>query len=175
MTPFRISLYADLNLTLTDAHLGMRMLEYLDPKIAEKAKKIMSEYDRSKRSRVLSVARMINGKTIDQLHEASEKAVKDVNIAGYIANDLKTLKPTILVIWTDTPRLTVETFRKLKLDPVYNSSGKYIFIKIYATELQQEQGVLTGEVTYMPDELERHFIQASEQLEFLRENIELIA
>lgn len=167
-------LYADLNLTLTDKHLAMKMLECLDPEIARKAREIMGNEERSKRSRVLSIARLVKGKTILELQEASEKAAGDVNVPDYMIEDLKTLKPTRLVIWTDTPRQTVDVYKELKLNPVYNSSGEPLFIAAYATELAHENGILTGEVTYIPDEFERHNIQTLEQLAFLKKNIELI-
>lgn len=171
---FQDKLYADLNLTLTDSHLAMTMLKYLDAEIAREAKKIMSNKDRSKRSRVLSVARLVAGKTIPELLYASEKATRDVNVAEYIVEILKTLKPTQLTILTDTPRQTVDFFKEMKLNPVYNSSGDPAFITVYATELLHEDGVLTGKVGYIPDELERHNIQTLEHLAFLKKNIGLI-
>jgi hypothetical protein len=173
--PIQDKLYADLNLTLTDKHLAMTMLEYLNREIAEKAKKIMSHTESSKRSRVISVAKLVKGITINELQEASEKAAEDVNIAEYIVEDLKNLKPTRLVIFTDTPRETADIFKEKKINPVYNSSGEFTYITVHATELEQKDGILTGNITYIPDELERHNIRTLDQLAFLKKHLELIS
>ena len=172
--PLPDRLYADLNLTLTNMHLAMRMLEYLNSRIAEQARAIMSDERSLKRSRVAAVAQLVKGiKEID-LIEASRKAAEDVNIAEYFRTDLETLKPTSLVIFTDSPAQTAYQFKELKLDPVYNSSGKLLPIRIYATELDMIEGVLTGRVKYIPDEIERHSIISKEHLAFLQDNIHSI-
>jgi hypothetical protein len=87
--PFQDKLYSDLNLTLTDKHLAMIMLEYLSKEIAEKAKKIMSHTEISKKSRITSIAGLVKGISIQEMQEASEKAAEDVNIAEYIVEDIR--------------------------------------------------------------------------------------
>jgi hypothetical protein len=173
--PLQDKLYADLNLTLTDKHLAMIMLEYLNKEIAEKARRIMSHTEISKRSRVASIARLVKGITIPEMQEASERAAEDVNIAEYIVEDIRNLKPTRLVIFTDTPRITVEIFKERKINPLYNSSGSFSYITVYATELEQKDGILTGNILYIPDELERHNIRTLDHLLFLKKNLELIS
>jgi len=173
--PFQDKLYSDLNLTLTDKHLAMIMLEYLSKEIAEKAKKIMSHTEISKKSRITSIAGLVKGISIQEMQEASEKAAEDVNIAEYIVEDIRKLKPTRLVIFTDTPRITAEIFKEKKINPVYNSSGNFTYITLYATELEQKDGVLTGRIIYIPDELERSNIRSLDQLFFLKKHLELIS
>jgi len=173
--PFQDKVYADLNMTLTDRHLGMNMLKYLDPETARQAERIMGNKNRSKRSRVLSVAKLASGRTIMELQEASEKAAEAVNLPQYIIEDLKNLKPTRITLFTDTPSQTVDIYKEFKLNPAYNANGKPRFIEVYATELAHEDGILTGEVNYIPDEFVRHKIQTIEHLAFLKRNIGLIA
>jgi hypothetical protein len=172
--PLPDRLYADLNLTLTDRHLAMRMLEYLDERIAQRAREIMSDGSRSKRNRVEIIAQLVKNKRVEELLEASKRAAEDINIAKYITKDLEKLKPTTLVIFTDTPSITANVFKDLKLDPIYNARGKRLPIIIYATELEQYEGVLTGRVTYIPDEIERFKIQTETHLAFLEQNIHSI-
>ncbi len=173
--PFQDKVYADVNLTLTDAHLGARMLEYWDPEVASKAGVIMRDHNRSKRSRVISIAKLTKGKTIVELQEASEKAAWEINVPEYFVKDLANLKPTRLVLMSDTPIQTIDVYKELKINPIYNSSGKPLFITMYATELEHANGTFTGEIRYIPDELERHKIQTLEQLHFLNRHLELIA
>lgn len=165
-TPFPDTLYADLNMTFTDKHLAMCMLRYLDKEIAEMSEKIMKA-DRSKRSKVMSIAKLVKDKTLADLLEASRRAIDEINVPAYIVEEIKRLKPSGLTIWTDTPRETVSIYVRKKIDPLYNYDGKIEDIVIYATELQHKDGVLTGEVNFLPDEYFRHNIQHIEYSNFL--------
>jgi len=100
-TPFPDTLYADLNMNLTDKHLPMCMLRYLGEEIAETAEKIMKT-DRSKRSKVFSIAKLVEGKKLVELLDASRQAIEEVNVPTYIVEEIKILKPSNLVIWTNT-------------------------------------------------------------------------
>ena len=165
-SPFPDTLYADLNITLTDKHLAMCMLRHLDKEIAEKAEEIMKT-DRSKRSKVLSIAKLVKDKTLYELFDASRKAVDEVNVPSYAIEEIKRLKPSRLTLWTDTPRETVEIYVRKKIDPLYNFDGEVEDIIIHATELQHRDGILTGEVNFLPDEYFRHNIQHIEYSKFL--------
>lgn len=172
--PLPDRLYADLNMNLTDKHLAMKMLEYLNSRIAEKAREIMRDEGRSKRSRVSAVAQLVKDIREIELIEASRKAAENVNIAEYIRKDLEALKPTSLIIFTDSPAQTAYQFKELKLDLAYNNSGNTMPIRIYATELEQIGGILTGRIKYIPDEIERFSIISQEHLAFLQDNIHSI-
>jgi hypothetical protein len=165
--PFPDVLYVDLNMTLTDKHLAMCMLRHLDKEIAENSEEIMKT-DRSKRSKVLSIAKLVEGKTLSDLFDASMVAIEEVNPPVYIIEEIKNLKPSKLVVWTDTPRQAVEPYVRMKIDPLYNCDGKINPIIIHATDLQHENGVLTGEINFLPDEYFRHNIQHLEYLSFLK-------
>lgn len=172
-TPFPDTLYADLNMTLTDKHLALCMLRYLEKEIAERAEEIMKT-DRSKRSKVLSIAKLVKGKTLTELYDASMYAIREINPPAYITEEIKRLKPTKLVVWTDTPIQTVNPYVRMKIDPLYNCDEEIIPIIIYATELQHDNGVLNGEVNFLPDEYFRHNIQHLEYLNFLKKVAERI-
>ena len=172
-TPFPDRLYSDLNYTFTDKHLGMTMLRYLDKRIEEQAIKIMKTR-RTKRSKILSIAKLVKGKTLSELFDASEKAVDEINVPEYIVEEIKRLKPTQLTIWSDTPRETVDIYVRKRIDPLYNCMGDISYIVIYATELQHKDGVLTGNVNFIPDEYFRHNIQHIEYLDFLDKHAYLI-
>ncbi len=164
--PFPDVLYADLNMTMTDKHLAMCMLRHLDKDIAEAAEKIMKS-DRSKRSKVLSIAKLVKGKTLAELIDASREAEDEISVPNYIVEEIKRLKPSRLTVWTDTPRETANIYVRKKIDPLYNCNGEIEDIVIYGTELQHIDGVLTGEVNFLPDEYFRHNIQHIEYSKFL--------
>lgn len=166
-TPFPDTLYADLNLTLTDKHLAMCMLRHLDKDIAESAEKIFRA-DKSKRSKVMSIAKLVEGKTIAELIDASMAAVEEINVPEYISHEIEILKPSRLTIWTDTPRETASIYVRKKIDPLYNKDGDVGYIVLHATDLQHEAGVFTGEINSLPDEYFRHNIQHIEYLNFLK-------
>jgi hypothetical protein len=173
-TPFPDTLYADLNLTLTDKHLAMCMLRNLDGEVAEAAGNIMKT-DRSKRSKVMSIAKLVKDKTIMEIMDASETAVDEIDVPKYIIDPIKKLKPSRLVLWTDTPRQTADLYVRKKVDPIYNSDGKISYIILHATELQHTDGVLTGNINFIPDEYFRHNVQHLEYLDFLKKVAERIA
>lgn len=166
-TPFPDTLYADLNLTLTDKHLAMCMLRHLDEGIAESAEKIFRA-DRPKRSKVVSIAKLVGGKTVAELVDASMAAVDEINVPEYAIPEIEALKPSRLTIWTDTPRETASMYVRKKIDPLYNRDGVAGYIVLHATDLQHNAGVLTGEINSLPDEYFRHNIQHIEYLNFLK-------
>jgi len=173
-TPFPDTLYADLNMTMTDKHLAMCMLRHLDKEIAETAEKILKT-DRSKRSKVISIAKLVKDKTLAELIDASRDAVDEINVPPYIIEEIKRLKPSRLIAWTDTPRETVGIYVRKKIDPLYNCDGEIEDIVIHATELQHVDGVFTGEINFLPDEYFRHNIQHLNYLNFLKKVADRIA
>ncbi|MFH1622973.1 MAG: hypothetical protein ABIA12_00420 [Candidatus Aenigmatarchaeota archaeon] len=173
-TPFPDTLYADLNMTMTDKHLAMCMLRHLDKEIAETAEKIMKT-DRPKSSKVMSIAKLVEGKTIAELIDASRDAVDEIRVPPYIARELPRLKPSRLTIWTDTPRETAAIYIRKMIDPLYNRNGEIEDIVLYATELQHDGGILTGAINSLPDEHFRHNIQHIDYLNFLKKVADRIA
>jgi hypothetical protein len=169
-------LYSDLNNTLTDRHLEMATLRHLDEEIAERAEIIMRNDNLPKRRRVIDVIALVHGRKVSELKVATRKAIEEVGVAKYIEGDLRTLKPTELFIFTNIPDLTADPFVQSKINPLYNSpgSGKNIPIRLIATKLEEQKGILTGRITYIPDEIERFKIMASEYAAFLEKHIDLI-
>ena len=153
-------LYADLNLTLTDKHLGMALVKHLLSEEAyEEAEKIWKDKHMSKTSKVKEIAKLVKGKNILDLKKASIAAVEEIEVAEYIKNEIRNLGKTKLRIWTDTPKETAELFIKRKIEPLYNPSGdKTKTIKLYATILEQERdGTLTGNTCFIPSESFRFY------------------
>ncbi len=149
---FPDTLYADLNLTLTDKDLAMCMLRHLDKDIEKAAEKIIKT-DESRADKVRSIAKCVKGKTLVELIEASKKAVDEINVPTYIREELKRLKPTTdLVIYTHIPMETARIYIRRRIDPLYNYDGETKIIIFYATVLQHRNEVLTGEILFMPDE-----------------------
>jgi hypothetical protein len=167
--PFLDVLYADLNYTLTNGHVGIATLKFLKREIAEKAEEILNEKI-PKKDRIIKIAKLVKGIKVSQLKKASERASEEVNIAEYILEDLKNLKPTSLVIFTNVPSITAEIFVEMKIKPICNSS-----IRVYASEFEQKHGILTGKVKYVPDEFERYKIIAVDHFKFLKKHLELIS
>lgn len=149
-TPFPDTLYADLNMTLTDRDLAMCMLEHLG--IGEAAEEILRT-DGPRVDKVRLIAKCVKGKTLAELIEASKKAVDEINVPTYIREDLKRLNPTTdLIIYTHIPTVTAGIYIRKKIDPLYNCDGEIKVIIFYATVLQYKNGVLTGEINFIPDE-----------------------
>ena len=144
------TLYADLNLTLTDKDLAMCMLRHLDKDIAKDAEEIIKK-DGSRADQVRSIAKLVKGKTVSELAEASRKAVDELYVPNYIIEEVGRLKRTKLIIYTHIPMQTAEAYIKKRIDPLYDCEGKNRAI-FYGTILQHRNGILTGEVLFMPDE-----------------------
>ena len=144
------TLYADLNLTLTDKDLALCMLRHLDKDIAKDAEEILKK-DESRADKVRSIAKLVKGKTVSELAEASRKAVDEIDVPLYVIEEFERLKPTKLIIYTHIPMQTAEAYITKKINPLYDCEGKNRAI-FYGTVLQHRNGVLTGEVLFMPDE-----------------------
>jgi len=167
-------LYADLNYNLLEGHVGLALLEELGKKIYEPAIKIWQQEYRSKTSKVSAIAKLLKGTTVLELMDAGKRATDRMKVAKYIVDELKILKPTQLKIWTDTPFQVANICVRKKIDPLYNSDGNIRDIPIYATEMEHQDGILTGEINFIPDEYFRHNISHLETLRYLDKHKEKI-
>lgn len=81
----------------------------------------------------------------------------------YMKKNLRGLKPPGLPIFSDTPTEVVEIHVRKKLDPIYNSSGKILPIRIEAVRLKDDNGILTGDISFVPNEMYRLNLMHLEQ------------
>lgn len=149
--PFPDVLFSDVNKVVTDKHLAISMLRHLDEDVAEAAEKLLLVRG-STRETVESVAYMIRGRTILELMEATEKAVREVKVPKYISTELAKLKPSRLVFFTNTPSMTANYYIRKKVDPLYNVSGDIEPITVFATELEHLDGIFTGKINSSPND-----------------------
>lgn len=150
--PERDELSSDINNTLGDRDLAMLTLEYLDRCIADEAKEIMKT-DISEQAKVVEIARLVKGRTSSELEEAGGLAAEVTKVPGYLAEQLRNLKPSKLVLFTRLPEQVGRPYIEQKIRPLYGEdeedAGSYI--EPYFTLLEEKNGMLTGEIDFMPD------------------------
>lgn len=144
-------LFSDLNDTLIDGHIGMEMLKNLDKEISEKSEQVMRT-DKTKREKIESIAKLVEGKKISDIIEASKIAKDSVDLNYQMEAEIRRLKPTDLVIYTNTPKETADIYVREKIFPIYNSDGGNKDITVYGTILEEKDSILTGEVEFIPDQ-----------------------
>lgn len=161
--PERDELSSDINNTLGDRDLALLTLEYLDPRIADEAEKIMKK-DISEEAKVVEVTRLVKGRKSSELEEAGRMAAEITEVPVYLAEQLRNLKPSKLILFTRLPEQVGRPYIEQKIRPLYGEDEKDVgsYIEPYFTLLEEKDGVLTGEIDFMPDrgfrDIYRNFI-----------------
>jgi hypothetical protein len=150
--PERDELFVDLNNTLTNRDLATLTLEYLDGDIADEAKEIM-KMGVSEETKAVEIIHLIKNKTSNELEEAGMLAVRATEVPGYLTERLRMLKPSKLTIFTRLPEQVGRPYIEQKIRPLYGEDDKEAgsYIEPYFTLLEEKDGVLTGEIDFMPD------------------------
>jgi phosphoserine phosphatase len=149
--PATRKIFLDLNKYLADEHLGWLLLKEIGEE--KNAKKIWNE-KRNYRERIEECAKLLKGKSLEEISKISEKIVEKVNLRKNSEKILIYAKDNEIpiIIFTGTPFFLAHAF-------VWNKIRKiYPYPQLFATILEIKNGYLTGNCLFIPDEEFRKFM-----------------